>query len=90
MIISKQYSPLFTAVSASCKKDIIVECTAKTRKWKSCKVVASDLQRVTDIEPLESSCNNKEYKLRKKKNAVIVKNKCSGKFKVTYSIKGKY
>ncbi|XP_071161085.1 zonadhesin-like [Mytilus edulis] len=77
-------------VSASCKKDIIVECTAKTRKLKSCKVVASDLQRVTDIEPLESSCNNKEYKLRKKKNAVIVKNKCSGKFKVTYSIKGKY
>ncbi|XP_063427422.1 uncharacterized protein LOC134710933 [Mytilus trossulus] len=74
-------------VPASCKKDIIVECTAKSRKWKSCKVVASDLKRVRVIEPIEGSCNDNEYRLIKKKNAVQVQNKCSGKFKVTYSIK---
>ncbi|VDI75388.1 Hypothetical predicted protein [Mytilus galloprovincialis] len=72
---------------AACTKDVTVDCTAETRKWKSCKVEASDLKEVADIKLLKGSCKNTEYRLRMSKNDFIVRNKCSGKFRVTYRIK---
>ncbi|XP_076095355.1 IgGFc-binding protein-like [Mytilus galloprovincialis] len=72
---------------AACTKDVTVDCTAETRKWKSCKVEASDLKEVADIELLKGSCKNTEYRLRMSKNDFIVRNKCSGKFRVTYRVK---
>lgn len=42
------------------KKDMPVECTAETRKGKSCKDEALDLKKVTDIKLLWGSCRNKK------------------------------